>query len=106
MFTTDLAVFVYYTISGQHFTTHEIQFQDCGRSHLVPATTRRLKSIPFSEEKNKLREVKRCDQGHTDNVCHATLEPRPAILASVLLTTLSFQAYVSFRGEKGVHLIH
>lgn len=106
MFTTDLAVFVYYTISGQHFTRHKIQFQDCGRSHLVPATTRCLKSTPFSEEKNKLREVKGCDQGHTDNMCHATLEPRPAILASVLLTTLSFQAYVSFRGEKGVHLIH
>lgn len=67
---------------------------------------RQLKSTPFSEEKNKLREVKRCDEGHTDNVCPATLEPRPAILASVLLTTLSYQAYVFFRGEEGVHLIH
>lgn len=66
-----------------------MQFQGCGRAHLVPATMRRLKSTPFSEEKNKLREVKRCDEGHTDNACHAILEPRPAILASVLLTTLS-----------------
>lgn len=44
MFTTDLAVFVYYTISGQHFTMHEIQ---------VPG----LQKISFSTSDNEASKI-------------------------------------------------
>lgn len=43
----------------------------------------------------------------TQIVCDVQpLEPRPAIVASVLLTTLSYHFYAFFGGEGGIHLIN